>query len=241
MRSPPWRRRGGWLDGVDEPVLAELRRAWAARGELTDAELPGSRVPDRIIEHVVIDLDATLAEAHSDKATAARHYKGGFGFPPPARSTWATPAWPWRGSCGRATPPRTMPPIMCGCWSLALAQLPCNPRPRQFGRWHRKVDQRAQSRGGGVLDRFPDHRPNRGCHRQGSSCGVAGTLGRERAPGPSPGESQPDAAGASGDPGGGAAAGARRRARSGSSAGSPVRGPGQHVAGGEGELEPRRR
>lgn len=71
-------------------MLAELRRAravareraWAARGEWTDGELPGSRVADRTIEHAVIDLDATLVEAHSDKADAAPHYKGGFGFHP---------------------------------------------------------------------------------------------------------------------------------------------------------------
>ena len=78
------------LDGVDENVLGELRRtraaarerAWAARGELAGAELPGSRVANRVIDHTVIDLDATLIEAHSDKNTAAPHYKGGFGFHP---------------------------------------------------------------------------------------------------------------------------------------------------------------
>lgn len=78
------------LNSVDENALAELRRAraavreraWAARGELTGAELPGSRVADRVIDHTVIDLDATLIEAHSDKNAAAPHYKGGFGFHP---------------------------------------------------------------------------------------------------------------------------------------------------------------
>ncbi|GAA5117424.1 IS1380-like element ISMsm3 family transposase [Haloechinothrix salitolerans] len=78
------------LDGVDEQVLAGLRRAraaareraWAARGEWTGTELPGSRVADRMIEHAVIDVDATLVEAHSEKDSAAPHYKGGFGFHP---------------------------------------------------------------------------------------------------------------------------------------------------------------
>lgn len=78
------------LDTVDEAALAELRRAraaareraWAARGEWTGTELPGSRVADRTVDHTVIDLDATLVEAHSDKAAAAPHYKGGFGFHP---------------------------------------------------------------------------------------------------------------------------------------------------------------
>lgn len=78
------------LDGVDTAVLDALRRArarareraWAARGELTGAELPGSRVADRSIGHVVIDLDATLVEAHTEKDRAAPHYKGGYGFHP---------------------------------------------------------------------------------------------------------------------------------------------------------------
>jgi hypothetical protein len=78
------------LDAVDAPVLAALRqararareRAWAVRGELTGAELPGSRVAGRTLTHVVIDLDATLVTAHSEKQDAAPNYKGGFGYHP---------------------------------------------------------------------------------------------------------------------------------------------------------------
>jgi len=45
---------------------AEARdRAWLARGELTGAELPGSRAAGKLIGQVVIDLDATLVTAHS--------------------------------------------------------------------------------------------------------------------------------------------------------------------------------
>jgi hypothetical protein len=65
------------LDGVaDTPrMLAAVRqaraqardRAWLARGELTGVVLPGSPAAGKTIEQVVIDLDATLVTAHSDK------------------------------------------------------------------------------------------------------------------------------------------------------------------------------
>jgi len=62
---------------------AEVRdRAWMARGELTGTELPGSRAADKTISQVVIDLDATLATAHSDKEGARGNFKGGFGYHP---------------------------------------------------------------------------------------------------------------------------------------------------------------
>ncbi len=53
-----------------------------ARGELTGAELPGSRAAGRLLEQVVIDLDATLVTAHSDKEGAKGTFKGGFGDHP---------------------------------------------------------------------------------------------------------------------------------------------------------------
>ena len=62
---------------------AEARdRAWLARGELTGAELPGSRAAGKTIAQVVIDLDATLVTAHSDKEGAKGNFKGGFGYHP---------------------------------------------------------------------------------------------------------------------------------------------------------------
>ena len=57
-------------------------RARCARGELTGAELPGSRAAGKLIGQVVIDLDATLVTAHSDKEGARRNFKGGFGYHP---------------------------------------------------------------------------------------------------------------------------------------------------------------
>jgi len=62
---------------------AEARdRAWLARGELTGAELPGSGAAGKLIRQVVIDLDATLVTAHSDKEGARGNFKGGFGYHP---------------------------------------------------------------------------------------------------------------------------------------------------------------
>ncbi len=78
------------LNSIDDRVLGHIRlaravardRAWLARGELTGAELPGSRAAGRVLEQVVIDLDATLVTAHSDKEGAKGNFKGGFGYHP---------------------------------------------------------------------------------------------------------------------------------------------------------------
>ena len=78
------------LDGVDADLLDELRlararareRAWVARGELTGVELPPARAAGRDLHYAVIDIDATLVTAHSDKQGAAGNFKGGFGYHP---------------------------------------------------------------------------------------------------------------------------------------------------------------
>jgi len=78
------------LAGIDEAMLAQIRlaraqardRAWLARGELTGTELPGSRAAGTTITDVVIDLDATLVTAHSEKQDARGNFKGGFGHHP---------------------------------------------------------------------------------------------------------------------------------------------------------------
>ena len=75
---------------ADPGMLAAIRqgraqardRAWLARGELTGTELPGSRAAGKTISQVVIDLDATLVTAHSDKEGAKGNFKGGFGYHP---------------------------------------------------------------------------------------------------------------------------------------------------------------
>lgn len=78
------------LAGIDSAMLAQIRlaraeardRAWIARGELTGVELPGSRAAGKTIGEVVIDLDATLVTAHSEKEDARGNFKGGFGHHP---------------------------------------------------------------------------------------------------------------------------------------------------------------
>jgi len=78
------------LAGIDTAMLGRIRqaraeardRAWTARGELTGTELPGSRAGGKTISGVVIDLDATLVTAHSDKEDARGNFKGGFGHHP---------------------------------------------------------------------------------------------------------------------------------------------------------------
>ena len=73
------------LDGVWDAAAAVRARAWAGRVE--DRERP-----------LVLDIDSTLVEVHSqNKAGAAPHYKGGYGFHPMLCSTgdgeplWAKP------------------------------------------------------------------------------------------------------------------------------------------------------
>ena len=63
----------------------------------------------------VIDFDATLITAHSDKTGAAKTYKRGFGFHPLLAFVDGT-GKRWPGSCGPATPDRTRQPIMSPCW-----------------------------------------------------------------------------------------------------------------------------
>ena len=79
------------LAGIDDAMLGRIRlaraeardRAWIARGELTGFELPGSRAAGRrVVEHVVIDLDATLVTAHSEKEDTRGNFKAGFGHHP---------------------------------------------------------------------------------------------------------------------------------------------------------------
>jgi hypothetical protein len=73
----------GMLAAIRQARAQARDRAWLARGELTGAELPGSRAAGRTLgQQVVIDLDATLVTAHSDKEGAKGNFKGGFGHHP---------------------------------------------------------------------------------------------------------------------------------------------------------------
>ena len=63
------------IERLDEEMLARLR---AARGAARARVWAGDAAPGR----VVLDIDATLVTAHSEKEGAAGTYKGGFGFHP---------------------------------------------------------------------------------------------------------------------------------------------------------------
>src|SRR3954447_5417550 len=78
------------LAGIDARRLGELRlararareRAWFARAEQTGRILPPARAAGRDLDYVVLDIDATLIEVHSEKEQASPHFKGGFGMHP---------------------------------------------------------------------------------------------------------------------------------------------------------------
>ena len=67
---------GGMLTRIRLARAEAGDRAWTARGELTGSELPGSRAAGKTISEVVIDLDATLVTAHSEKEDAKGNFKG---------------------------------------------------------------------------------------------------------------------------------------------------------------------
>jgi hypothetical protein len=78
------------LAGIDAGRLGDLRlaragareRAWLARAEQTGRMLPPARAAGRDLDYVVLDIDATLIEVHSEKEQASPHFKGGFGMHP---------------------------------------------------------------------------------------------------------------------------------------------------------------
>jgi Transposase DDE domain group 1 len=78
------------LDSVDGAVLDRLRharasareRAWLLRAE-AGRDLPATSAGGRDWPGLVLDVDATMVEAHSEKQGAAAHFKGGFGPPHP--------------------------------------------------------------------------------------------------------------------------------------------------------------
>jgi Transposase DDE domain group 1 len=77
------------LDAVDDTTLADIRdartsareRAWLLREE-AGRGLPTSTAGGRSWPGLVLDVDATLVDCHSEKESAAPTFKGGFGFHP---------------------------------------------------------------------------------------------------------------------------------------------------------------
>jgi hypothetical protein len=78
------------LDQLDTGRLADVGRAravarevvWAQRGETTGRAFGPARAGGRDLPGLVIDIDATIVIAHSDKDQAAATFKGTFGFHP---------------------------------------------------------------------------------------------------------------------------------------------------------------
>lgn len=78
---------------------------------------------------VVLDIDSTLCEIHSEnKEDTAPTYKGGFGFHPMLCFADATGEALSRASCARATPGPTTPKTTWACWTP-----PSPPAPRDHG------------------------------------------------------------------------------------------------------------
>jgi hypothetical protein len=91
-----------------EAARAQARaRVWALAGE---------HAPDHatdVSSPLIIDLDATLVAAHSEKEHAAPTFKRGYGSTRCAGSSTTAkpaPANLWRSCCGQGTPGRTRPP-----------------------------------------------------------------------------------------------------------------------------------
>jgi hypothetical protein len=77
------------LDAIDTPALARLRAARAAARELTWLQLletrrslPVTTVLGRALPGFVLDIDATIVLAHSEKEAAAATWKHTFGYHP---------------------------------------------------------------------------------------------------------------------------------------------------------------
>lgn len=77
------------LAALDDAALARLRAARAAARELAWAQLaetrgglPASRAAGRAVPGIVIDLDASIVQCHSEKENASATWKHSFGFHP---------------------------------------------------------------------------------------------------------------------------------------------------------------
>jgi hypothetical protein len=107
--------------------VASIPTAWRVVERLARASEDAGAAPTG---RLVLDLDATLVDAHTDrKQGAAGSHKHTFG------STRCWPTWTaamgeasrWPGSSGRATPPPTTPPTTSPCWSWPWRNCPHAP------------------------------------------------------------------------------------------------------------------
>ena len=81
---------------------------------------------------LILDIDATLLGAHSEKERAAGNYKGGFGFFPLLCYLDRERRGTGRPSCVPETPAPTPPPITPRCCSWPLSRLPAQDLDREI-------------------------------------------------------------------------------------------------------------
>ena len=182
------------LAGIDGAMLAEIRRAravardraWLARGELTGSELPGSRGAGRLISQTVLDLDATLVTAHSDKEGAKGTFKGGFGYHP--LGAWldntgeALAAVLRPGNAGSNTATDHLQVLEQAEPVAGPVAGQADPGPRGRRRLLPRTDPLPFRAGAGVLDRLPGHRQRPGGDQAGVGLALAGRVQRRRGP-----------------------------------------------------------
>src|SRR5215207_5412253 len=84
--STAWRL----LDRLGERELADIAAAraaarevvWAQRAEATGGPMPAATAAGRVLPGLVIDVDASIVECHSEKEQAAPTFKSTFGYHP---------------------------------------------------------------------------------------------------------------------------------------------------------------
>jgi hypothetical protein len=181
------------LAAIDAARAAVRARAWTAAG---------AHAPDRAVTAaapLVIDVDATLVTAHSEKECAAPTFKRGFGFHPlwafldhgPDGTGEPLAFLLRRGNAGSNTVADHITVIRA-----ALAQLPRRRRPGKNGahpyrrrRRHPRAARLADPPPAGLLGRLhPARRPGQHPEEAGRRPGAGVDAGlRRRRPGPGPG------------------------------------------------------
>jgi Transposase DDE domain group 1 len=127
------------LAGDAPRVLAAIDAARAeARARVW--RLAGDRAPDHgvsVTDPLVLDVDATLVTAHSDKENARPTFKKGYGFHPLCVFVDHGPAGTgsrWRSCYGRATPARTPLPTTSACCARRSHSCPAYETPARARR-----------------------------------------------------------------------------------------------------------